>query len=381
MVGNTTFLLLPLTTHHSLLTIKSILFKVMQEGWKNKISNISQIGGIETSVLDNGAGKGTRVAWINTGSGLRYKVVLDRAMDIADTFFNSHCLSWINETGITPPQPFSDKGADWLRTFGGGLFVTCGLSHIGGPESDEYGERGAHGRISNTPAEIISILQPDPFQNEMEMSITGRIRETSIFGPRLELKRTISSRLGQPVIRIKDEVTNNGNQSVPHMLLYHFNFGWPLADEGTDILWNGKWQARDENSKLIFNEKNNFRKCPPVMQEHNGAGEAAAFIDCAASDKGWCACGLYNAGLGLAAVLRFQKEQLPWLTNWQHWGEREYVIGLEPGTNKVVGQKKAREEGTLIMLQPGETKHYELEFEVLHTTEKIESFLKELEAV
>jgi hypothetical protein len=30
------------------------------------------------------------------------------------------------------------------------------------------------------------------------------------------------------------------------------------------------------------------------------------------------------------------------------------------------------------MLQPGETRHYELEFEVLHTAEKIESFLKEI---
>lgn len=354
------------------------MFKVKQEGWQNKISNIAQLGGIETSVLDNGAARGTRVAWINTGSGLRYKVVLDRAMDIADTFFNNHCLSWINETGITPPQPFSDKGTDWLRTFGGGLFVTCGLSHIGGPESDEYGERGAHGRISNIPAEIISILQPDPLKGEMEMSITGRTRETSIFGPRLELRRTISSRLGQPVIRIKDEVINNGNQTAPHMLLYHFNFGWPLADEGTDILWKGNWQARDEASKLIFNEENNFRKCPPVMPEHNGAGEAAAFIDSTANDKGWCACGLYNAGLDLAVTLRFQKQQLPWLTNWQHWGEREYVTGLEPGTNKVIGQKKAREEGTLIMLKPGERRYYELEFEVLYTKEKIESFLNEL---
>jgi len=50
--------------------------------WQNKISNAAQVGGIETSVLDNGAGRGTRIAWVNTGTGLRYKVVLDRAMDI-----------------------------------------------------------------------------------------------------------------------------------------------------------------------------------------------------------------------------------------------------------------------------------------------------------
>ncbi len=30
-------------------------------------------------------------------------------------------------------EPFSDKGIEWLRTFGGGLFITCGLSHVGGP--------------------------------------------------------------------------------------------------------------------------------------------------------------------------------------------------------------------------------------------------------
>jgi len=249
---------------------------VKQYSWKDKISNIAQWGGIETSVLDISAGRGTRIAWINTGSGLRYKVVLDRAMDVADAFFNNYCLSWMNETGITPPAFFADKGVDWLRNFGGGLFVTCGLSHIGGPESDEYGERGLHGRISNTPAEIISIQQPDPFRGNMNMSITGLIRETSIFGPRLELRRTVSSKLGEAIIHLQDEVTNNGNQSAPHMLLYHFNFGWPLADEGTDILWQGSWQPRDESSKLIFNENNNFRKCPPVMEEHAGAGEAAA---------------------------------------------------------------------------------------------------------
>ena len=58
----------------------------MQLNWTDKISNTAQLGGIETSVLDNGRGRGTRIAWINTGAGLRFKIVLDRAMDIADAF-------------------------------------------------------------------------------------------------------------------------------------------------------------------------------------------------------------------------------------------------------------------------------------------------------
>jgi len=64
--------------------------------FKGRISNTAQIGGIETSVLDNGAARGTRIAWINTGAGLRYKIVIDRAMDIADAFFNEHSIAWLS---------------------------------------------------------------------------------------------------------------------------------------------------------------------------------------------------------------------------------------------------------------------------------------------
>lgn len=87
---------------------------------KNKISNHAQFGGIETSVLDNGAGRGTRIAWINTGTGLRYKIVIDRAMDIADAFYNQYSLAWLNNPGVTPPQPLSHKGIDWLKTLAAG---------------------------------------------------------------------------------------------------------------------------------------------------------------------------------------------------------------------------------------------------------------------
>ncbi len=349
----------------------------LQPGWENKISNPAQLGGIETSVLDNGAGRGTRIAWINTGTGLRYKIVLDRAMDIADAFYNQHSLTWLSHAGITIPQPFSDKGVDWLRTFGGGLLVTCGLDHMGGPEKDEYGERGLHGLISNTSAEIESIIQPDPVAGKMEMSITGTIKQTKIFGPCFELKRTISGTIGMPAIRIHDEVINRGNTPAPHMILYHFNFGWPLVDEGTDIIWKGKWQSREGGiNNQIFSEGNNFRKCPAPLKEHSGSGEAVAFIDAEADSAGQCSCGLYNSTVGIAMVLRFQKKQLPWLTNWQHWGKGEYVTGLEPGTHTVIGQAKARETNELIFLQPGEKKVYDLELEVINDELRIKEFLK-----
>lgn len=342
----------------------------------DKFSNHAQVGGIETSVIDSGAGRGTRIAWINTGTGLRYKVVIDRAMDIADAFYNQHSLAWLSHTGITCPQPFSDKGIDWLRTFGGGLVTTCGLTHVGGPETDAFGERGLHGLISNLPAEIESIIQPDPFRGRMEMSITGVIKETQIFGPSLELRRTISGTLGQAVVRIHDEVINRGNQPAPHMILYHCNLGWPLVDEGSAIVWKGEWTARDgSKANRIFRNDNDFRKCPPPLDIHLGTGEDVALIDIAADPEGNCSCGIHNPQLGIALAIRFKKKQLPWLTNWQHWGSGEYVTGLEPGSNRPMGQAKAREQGELIMIAPGETKKYDLEMALLLDKKEIDLFL------
>jgi hypothetical protein len=344
--------------------------------WITKVSNHAQVGGIETSVIDNGAGRGTRIAWVNTGTGLRFKVVIDRAMDIAEAFYNEHSLAWLSHGGITYPQPFSDKGIDWLRTFGGGLLTTCGLSHVGGPESDQYGDRGLHGLISNTPAEIVSIIQPDLRAGKYDMSITGIIRETKPFGPSLELRRTVSATLGKPGIRIHDEVTNKANTPAPHMLLYHFNFGWPLVDEGTDILWNGKWHPRmgEENAK-IFKEGNAFRKAPGPIDDHLGSGEEVALIDVDADIFGDSICGLYNEKLGLAVALKFKKEQLPWLANWQHWGRGEYVTGIEPSTHPLSGQSKAREDGTLLFIQPEETRIYDLELNVMTDKHAIDDFV------
>ncbi|WP_026951031.1 aldose 1-epimerase family protein [Algoriphagus mannitolivorans] len=334
--------------------------------WKYKLSNTHQIGGIETSILDNGAGKGVRIAWVNTGTGLRYKLVLDRGIDILDAFFNENSLAWISHAGITAPQPFSNQGIDWLRTFGGGLLTTCGLSNAGPPNVDEGGSRGLHGNYSNTPAELVSIKQPDIFSGDLSFEIVAKVRETATFGPSLEMLRKISGVLGVPEIRIQDKVTNLGNSPAPHMLLYHINCGWPLIDEGTRIVWMGekKPKATDANN-TEFNRKHEFTRCAAPMDEHSGFGEDVAFIDPKADSTGKVVCGYANDELGLALRISFSKNQMPWLINWQHWGKNEYVTALEPATHPPIGQAQARENGTLILLKPGESRTYDLRMEVL----------------
>ena len=345
--------------------------------WRDKISNVAQIGGIETSVLDNGLGKGTRIAWINTGGGLRYKVVIDRGLDIVEAFYNQHSLAWISHAGVTAPRPDANHGLEWLYSFAGGLVTTCGLTHVGGPEADEFGERGLHGRISNLPARIESIVQPDLLTGKLQMSITAVVEQSRVFGPNLELRRTITSTLGEPAVRIHDVVTNLGNTPAPHMILYHCNYGWPLVDEGTEIICKGNWASRGlEMDNAVFNSKRNFRKCSKPLDSHRGGGEGCAFIDVTADRKGVCTVGLYNRKLGLALALEYSKKQLPWLSNWQHWGPGEYVTALEPGTNPPIGQGQARRHKKLIHIAPGKSRTYELEMAVLTDKKQIGGFLK-----
>jgi hypothetical protein len=283
-------------------------------------------------------------------------VVIDRACDIADAFFNQHSLCWHSHGGITAPSPDKKPGLEWLYTFFGGLLTTCGLSHIGEPNS----ENGLHGRISNIPAELVSVVQPDIHNGNLDMSITAVMKETRVFGPSLELRRTISSTLGAAAIKICDVVTNRANIPSLLKLLYHCNFGWPLVDEGAEILYNGKCTSfgRDGDNK-IFNKKHNYKKIPAPLEIHRGLGESCAFIDVKPDKNGICTTGILNSKIGIAAMIKFRKKQLPYLTNWQHFGPGEYVTALEPGTNLPFDQGEKK-----IFLKPGQSKTFELEFEI-----------------
>ncbi len=335
--------------------------------FQDKISNHHQVGGIELSILDDGNGRGSRVAWFNTGSGLRFKLVLDRAMDIADAFYNEYSLAWISHLGVSKPNPTTDNATNWLKSFGGGLLTTCGLTQTGGEINDFAEGRGVHDQISMCPAIIESIIQPDLRKGNMHMSITGRMIQTSLFGPSLELKRTISAELGSSVIGIKDEVINVGNSNAPHMLLYHINFGWPLLDEGTELIWDGAVTSRGgKMDNKIFNSDCNYKKCVSPSNEYSGEESAVGFVDIAANDKGLCECGVNNPELGLKVLLRYTKENFPWMANWQHYGKNEYVTALEPCTAPPLGQVGAKKENLLIQIRPQETRTYNIEIEIIN---------------
>jgi len=320
------------------------------------VMNVLQLGGIETSVLDNGPGRDVRIAWVNTGAGLRYKVVIDRGLDIADAEFMNQSLTWLSLTGTNAPSHAYNRGMDWLRGFYGGLVVSCGPLNTGGPFSEDGHDYGLHGTHSHTRAIVESVVNPDLRAGNLDMSITGLVRTARVFGPNVELRRTISSTLGIPAIRIHDRFVNCGNQPVPHCWLLHINFGYPLLEpEASTYCYRGKLTYRGDSVEW-FSKRKDFRAAPKPQEAHRGTGEVFTYIDPDTDNKDMVLAGVVNRKRGFGVKIEFPKKQYPRLGNWQHWGPcGSYTGALEPMTAGVEGRPTDRQRGWLRTLEPGET--------------------------
>lgn len=340
------------------------------------VINCQQLGGIETSVLDNGPGRGVRIAWVNTGGGLRYKVVIDRGLDIADAEYNGQSLTWHSLGGITAPQPSFCRSFEWLRGFFGGLMVSCGPFNTGAPFTENGVEFGLHGTHSNTAAAIESIVNPDLSRGQYEMSITGVVRSARVFGPNVELRRTIASTLGQPAIRVTDEFVNRGNLAVEHEWLLHINFGYPLLAPGeSTYCYKGKILPRPDSVEWF--KKKDYRSAVPPMKAHRGDPGIFGYIDCPTDAKGMVTSGIVNTKRGFGVRVEFPKAEYPRLGNWQHWGpDGEYVGALEPMTGGVEGLPLDRKRGWLLTMKPGETRSYHCTITATDDKAEIDKLLK-----
>ncbi len=319
--------------------------------------NFAQLGGIETSVLDNGPGRGVRIAWVNTGGGLRYKVVIDRGLDIADAEFLGQSLTWHSLTGVTAPTYAYHEGLDWLRGFYGGLLVSGGPLNTGDPFVENHQSFGLHGTHSNTAAILESIANPDPSRGELEMRITGIVRTARVFGPNVELRRTISSRLGVPAIEIHDHFTNRGNERVPLAWLLHINFGYPLLEPLASTYCFRGAVSPLAGSERWYRAGADYKSAPRPLEEHRGAGEFCAYIDPVADSSGKVTAGVVNRQRRMAVRIEFSQHDYARLVNWQHWGPRgSYAGALEPTNAGVEGRPIDASRGWLAHLEAGESR-------------------------
>ena len=337
------------------------------------VGDISQIAGVSLKTLEDGAQRGVRVADFCTGSGLRFTVLIDRGMDIGPADWAGKSLAWQSPAGAVHPAYYDPIGLGWLRSFPGGLMVGCGLDNVGNPTTDEGDALGLHGRLSNTPAQLLGYggrWEGD----EYVMWLEGQVRHYRVFGANLTLTRRVSTSLGSTSLRIEDTIANLGFSATPFQILYHCNFGFPIVSPETE-LWieTEKSEPRDAEAAQGLARHRRFEAPTPGYAEqvfyHHPVAAAPN-----TTHAGFCRAALVNRALNLGVYVRFRQAELPHLIEWKMMGQGTYVVGLEPANCWVQGRAADRQRGVLRHLGPGESVSPVLEIGVLPDAAALEGY-------
>jgi hypothetical protein len=187
-----------------------------------------------------------------------------------------------------------------------------------------------------------------------------------VFFENLVLRRRIEARLGESSFTIRDVVENAGHSVTSHMLLYHCNVGFPIVDEGSELLLptggtrTDPWDSVETYRTLTAPQRDFQEACfyERILGEPSGTVPAA----------------VVNRRLGLGVYQVSRNAQLPELMVWRMMGEGTYAVALEPGTNRAIPRAELRDQGEIIELEPGKSRTYDLEVGVLDGTMAIDAF-------
>lgn len=321
-------------------------------------STLSSIAGLQSFVYDQGKARGMRGIDVWTGSGLRFTLWPDRALDIGPVWFKDKPVSW-QHPALGSPVNFEPSGLGWLRTMGGGLLTSCGLVHIGAPDEFQGQSFGLHGRIAHLAAENMRTWQEWQGE-EYVLIVEGEIRQSVLFGENFLLKRRIETALGSHQIKLKDIVVNEGSQPTPHSLLYHCNIGFPIVSPTSQlIIEDEKIEPRTPAAAAGLADHAQF-ETPQAGYE-----EEVFFHYPKVDSEGKSTVSLINPDMNFGIKLLWKADTMPVLTQWKMMGKGEYVCGLEPATHAMAPWEDLSKNGLPRSLEPGESVEYELTLKII----------------
>lgn len=340
-----------------------------------RVGRLEQVAGVQLAEAGDGAERGVRLLRFATGTGFEFEVLVDRGFDIGRAWLAGRPLAWWSPVGLISPWLHDASGIEWFRGFPGGLVSTCGLDHtlLGGPDDAtvfNYPHRqtetyGLHGRYTGLPARLAGYGESWN-GDECTLWAEGDVVQAAVFGEQLRLHRRVETDLGGTSLRITDTVTNTGATPCPHMLLYHCNVGFPVVDAGAELLYPAgpgtcvSDAASEDYRSLVAPVPDFVEEC----YEH----------DMNAGPDGYVSAAVVNRAAGLGVFQRYRRAALPYHITWRQLGTGTYVVAMEPSTNRDAGRFDARARGELQVLEPGESRGYELEIGALDGQRAIDDF-------
>ena len=313
------------------------------------VGNMEQMAYVRRMFFGEGHAKNTGVFSFDNGI-ISFSVAIDHGMDIVSLRYKGKNLTFLSKAGML------GNASDYSRNIMCGLLFTCGLDNIGTPTESSP----QHGRIRALPAEHTS-SHAYWKDGEYNLACEGEVRQGTLFGENLTLRRHISTQLESPCIVLEDEIINNSFRDEPLYLMYHFNFGYPLLSEGSRIIIpSRKCTPRNESVCKAMVDTSPYIMDAPV----DNYPEQVFFHELNADKNKNTFCALVNAEGNLAIKLSFSRDELPYFTQWKSIGAGDYGVGLEPGFTPLDGNAAP-------FLAPGEVKRTRLTIEVAEGEEAI----------
>jgi Domain of unknown function (DUF4432) len=330
------------------------------------LSSMDPFCSAEELEMMSGWARGSRLIRVRNDR-VEFDILPDRGMNIGNLAFRALPLTWLSSVGYAAPSFYESEGMGWLRTFSGGALVTCGLSQVGDPCTDEGESLGLHGRISSIPARDVGVQRGWEGANYI-IRVHGTMHETRVFGEFLELKRTFSTTYGTPAIHIHDVIVNRGYMPAPLMVLYHMNFGYPLVSPKAHLLFPSRHVHPYDHAASTRLDLHSVPADPtPGYPEH-------VYYHALSSDsEGRTVVAIVNEALdgGLGVAVEWDLATLPRFAQWNMFASGQYTVGLEPANCLPEGRKSEIDRKTLEYLEPGTGKVIDFDIRIVQGADQI----------
>lgn len=333
--------------------------------------NMQQLAYARPLMFTDGRAAGVQACEVKNGE-LFFRVLADRCMDIEEFSYKGQTINFLTKPGLTGRINHDLNDQEGLRSIMGGFLFMCGFENVGDACTTADGKnRPFHGSLRYSMAEHFSssaVWQDDDYV----ITVSGEMRESALFSENLTLRREIQTKLGEKSIIIRDEIENQAFKPEAMMLLYHFNFGYPLLSPNTRIIIPSiEVTPRDAISAL---HAENWH----VMDEPKPNEPEYVFIHKLKADKnGNTFVAVINDNMQMGVLIEFNKKYLPNLTQWKSIASGDYVLGLEPTNSTAHGSRDFHEkENSVHMLEPFEKECIEHRITILDGKEKIDNFVE-----
>lgn len=333
--------------------------------WVDSLDETAGPFAIRKSTLKCGLSQGVDLVTISNGH-ISLDIIPTRGMNVWQGRVGKTRLGW-NSPVKGPVHPAFVRleergGIGWTAGFDEWI-ARCGLGWMGAPctdvVSDPFGNEvesffPLHGRISNIPAQYVEIGYD---VSKETLTVYGIVDEAIFHAQKLRLHARLTLKAEASAFEIHDAIENIGGCEQAYQMLYHTNFGPPMAEEGAYL--EGDFESTEPRDAFAQAGLSRFRHYGPPLA---GKVEEVFFHRLRRDADGRQNVRLINPERQIQVTLDARQAELPCFCQWKNEVALAdgYVTGLEFGTGFPTGCRTERDADRLSTLVVGQAEEFSL---------------------